>query len=212
MSDVVTAIETLRGVVTITFDGAEPLRMPRAAFREAPLAVGQAVDVEEYKQNLLLSQYPQALEYAVSLLALRARSEGELRTRMLAKHYLDEAVDLALYKLRKEKLLNDEAFARDWAAARTRHQLGKRRISMELRQKGISAEMADQALDSVNEDEQTEQAMRLALKLLRRRAEDADERDVMRKAVQAMQRRGFGYDEAKNALQTALERLENEED
>ena len=57
-----------------------------------------------------------------------------------------------------------------------------------------------------------EQAVRLALKLLRRRAEDADERDVMRKAVQAMQRRGFGYDEAKNALQTALKQLENEED
>lgn len=177
--------------------------------REA-FAEGQEVDTDELRQWLLPRQYPMALNDAVALLAQRAHASGEIAQKLKRKLYMDETVEMVLYKLQKERLLDDEAFARDWAASRSRSQVGHIRILQELRMKGIPQEMAHNALEELDEEEDEEAAVALAKKLMKRYANEADERKAMQKRLAAMARRGYGYDESRRALEEAVRQLEEE--
>ena len=146
-----------------------------------------------------------ALNDAVTLLAQRAQASGEIRQKLRRKLYMEDTIEMVLYKLEKERLLDDGAFARDWAASRARSQVGKSRIMRELRMKGIPQQMAQNALEELDEKESDEAAVALARKLLKRYSREADERKAMQKLLMAMARRGYGYEESKQAVETALQ-------
>ena len=173
------------------------------------IELGQEIDTDELRQWLLPRQYPMALNDAVAFLAQRARASGEIRQKLRRKLYMEDTIEMVLYKLEKERFVDDEAFARDWAASRARSQLGRSRIMQELRMKGISQETAEAALDEVDEDESDEAAAALARKLLKRYSSEADERKAMQKLLAAMARRGYGYEASKRAVETALEQMDD---
>ena len=137
MNDVVAEVEESRRGAVVRFESGERLWFCRGAWLErSPLRPGDVEDLDGLKQWLLPRQYPQALAGAVRLLAARARSTGEIRQKLEAYGYMDDTVDMVLYKLEKEGLLDDGAFACEWAAARARHQIGRGRILRELVHKG----------------------------------------------------------------------------
>ena len=80
--------------------------LPLSGFQE-----GLSFEEEAFYQQVRLCQYPRALNQAVSLLAARPCSRGEIEQNLLRHRYTDEVVDLVLYKLEKEKLLNDREFS-----------------------------------------------------------------------------------------------------
>jgi len=205
MTDVVREIEEKKRSAVIVMESGETFWITRSQLRERePITVGQELDVEELKGWLLPRQYPMALNNAVELLAQRAHASGEIAQKLRRRLYMEDTIEMVLYKLEKEHLLDDEAFARDWAASRARGQVGKNRIKQELRMKGISAEMAEIALEELDEEEGGEAAAALARKLLRRYSREADERKGMQKLLMAMARRGYGYEESRRAVETAL--------
>ena len=209
MLDVVREINEKRHSAVIVMESGEQFWLTWTQLQEhEPFAVGLEVDTDELRQWLLPRQYPMALNDAVALLAQRARAGGEIRQKLRRKLYMEDTIEMVLYKLEKEKLMDDEAFARDWAASRARCQIGRSRILRELRMKGISQEMAEAALDEVDEDESDEAAVALAKKLLRRYSGEADERKAMQKLLAAMARRGYGYEESKQAIETAVAQLD----
>ena len=112
----------------------------------------------------------------------------------------------------KEHFVNDEQFAEDYARQLSQRKLGKRRILMELRQKGIDSRMAEDAAGQLDEEETAEGAAQLASKLLKKYARESDSRKAMQKLMAAMARRGYGYDESRQAVETAMEALRSEED
>lgn len=175
-----------------------------------PMAAGQEIDVEELRKWLLPRQYPMALNDAVALLAQRARASGEISQKLKRKLYMDDTIEMVLYKLEKERLLDNETFARDWAASRARCQIGRARILQELRMKGIPQEMARRALDDLDADEGDEAATALARKLLRRYSSEADPRKAMQKLLAAMARRGYGYEDSRRAIEAAIAQMEDE--
>lgn len=202
MDDVVMTVETLVKGYRVVLGSGRALRLSKADYSALPLAEGDTVDWDAYRQALLARQYPEALNRAVGLLATRARSTQELSQRLQALQYLPDTVELVLYKLEKEKLLNDEAFARAWAENRSARGIGKARLTMELRQKGVDAAAAADAVSSLDEADGEQQALALAQKLLRRHANEP-QAEAYRKALAAMQRRGYAYGEAARALRTA---------
>ena len=213
MNDVITAVETgKKGAFLTVNHGEEVLWLSREWFTERPFAEGQEIDLDEVRQWLLPRQYPDALNYAVSLLALRARSTGELRQKLLQRHYMEDTADMVIYKLEKEHFVNDEQFAEDYARQLSQRKLGKRRILIELRQKGIDSRMAEDAAGQLDEEEAAEGAAQLASKLLKKYARESDSRKAMQKLMAAMARRGYGYDESRQAVETAMEALRSEED
>ena len=205
MTDVVREIEEKKRSAVIVMESGETFWITRSQLRERePITVGQELDVEELKSWLLPRQYPMALNNAVELLAQRAHASGEIAQKLRRRLYMEDTIEMVLYKLEKEHLLDDEAFARDWAASRARSQVGKSRIKQELRMKVISAEMAEIALEELDEEEGGEAAVALARKLLRRYSREADERKGMQKLLMAMARRGYGYEESRRAVETVL--------
>lgn len=199
MKDIVTEIRELKNGVRVTVNDRINLRMTHKNFQSLSLAEGDAVDVRELKQQLLLEQYSEALNRAVRLLALRARSCLEMEKRLADASYLEDTVEMVLTKLRTEGLLDDRAFAAQWARDRTARQIGRVRILHELRQKGIDDALAEQALSELDPLRQDESAAKLAEKLMRR-SRNLSAEDARRKAILAMRRRGYAYGEARKAL------------
>ena len=206
MLDVVKEINEKRHSAVIVMESGEQFWLTWTQLQEhEPFAVNLEVDTEELRQWLLPRQYPMALNDAVALLAQRARSGGEIRQKLRRKLYMEETIEMVLYKLEKERLMDDESFARDWAASRSRSQIGRSRIIRELRMKGIPQDMAERALEELDEAEGSEAAVALACKLLRRYQNEADERKAMQKILAAMARRGYGYEDSRKAIEAAVE-------
>ena len=211
MLDVVKEIQEKRHSAVVVMESGEQFWLTWTQLQEhEPFAVGMEVDTDELRQWLLPRQYPMALNDAVAFLAQRARASGEIRQKLRRKLYMEDTIEMVLYKLEKERLLDDETFARDWAASRARCQIGQSRIMRELRMKGIPLTMAERALDELDEDEGDEAAVALAGKLLRRYRSEPDERKAMQKILAAMARRGYGYEESRKAIEMAVEAAENE--
>lgn len=202
--DVVTGIRELQGGVRVTINDRLVLLMTRKDHAALALEVGAAVDADELRHTLLLRQYPDALNRAVRLLAVRARSNREIERRLTVACYLADTVEMVLTKLQTEKLLDDRAFAAQWARERAKKQIGKARILQELRQKGIDDELAKTAVIQLDARRQDDGAVALAAKLIRRNRNLAAE-EARRKAILAMRRRGYSYGEAQRALDRAAE-------
>ena len=211
MKDVVAVVEESKRGAVVRFESGERLWFGRAAWLErTPLRPGDVEDLDGLKQWLLPRQYPKALGGAVRLLAARARSTGEIRQKLEAYGYMDDTVDMVLYKLEKEGLVDDEAFAREWAAARARQQIGRVRILRELAQKGVDRESAERAVEALDEEEKDAAAVALAQKLLRRYADEADAKRAMAKLMAAMARRGYDFESARRAVEQALNKVQEE--
>ena len=166
--DLITAVERSKKGAVVTLNGEEKIFVSRALLFEREFTEGQPLRRDELAQWLLPRQYPEALNLAVSLLAQRAHSSGEIEKKLRDKFYLPETVEMVLYKLEKEHFLNDEAFAMEYAASLSRRQMGRTRITQELRRKGIAPALIQQALESLDAEEADDAALVLARKLLRR--------------------------------------------
>ena len=92
------------------------------------------------------SQYEKAKNAALRLLAYRSRSEKEIRRRLQGR-FTDEAIDRTLHNLRRQGLLDDAAFAREWREKRERFRpRGPGVIRQELRRLGVDSEIIREAL------------------------------------------------------------------
>ena len=209
MSDVVTLVEKGKRQTKIVINDSCTLYLSRALTRERPLAEGDPVELSELRQWLQPRQYGEALNAAVRLLATRARSRSELATRLQGMRFDDETIDMALYKLEKENLLDDADFARQWASYRMSQGIGKSRILRELAQKGVEAETAEAACATSDEESAREAAQSVARKLLKR-YEGKAEREAVEKTLGGLVRRGYGYSDAKRAISDALQAMRDE--
>ena len=198
----ITSIKKQRGLVLVEIEEEPALRIPASLFRERPLHVDADLDLEAYQDWLGEREVQHALNRAVEYLAARPRAEREMETRLRQCGYSERAIARVMARLMQEGFINDAQFADLWAQARQDRALGKRRIAQELMRKGVSREHVEAALSQVDEDEQLRQATELCARLLgRTRGKDA--RDVRRKVLAALVRRGYDWDTAKQALRRA---------
>ena len=102
---------------------------------------------------------------AFRLLSFRARSTSELKERLLRKKYAADTVEEVLSFCAKHGFLDDEKFAKLYAVSRMQSRpAGKRMMQFELRNKGISASVAERALGSIEDFDEKEIALEAASK------------------------------------------------
>lgn len=93
-----------------------------------------------------------AFDSAMRMLSLRAHSEYELKIKLKQK-FSDEAVQFAMEKLRSLNLLDDEKFAFTYAEELYRRKgFAPKRIVIELKNRGIDADTAEKAVNSLDID------------------------------------------------------------
>ena len=202
--DVITAIKKERGRYRVTINDSEDIIVPLSLLRERPLKEGQPINLEEYDNWLMVRQYRFALDRAVGYLAARARSKHEIEQKLLQAGYRPSTVEMVIYKLQRENLLDDADFARQWVESRQIHKLGRSRIAQELRRKGVSQEEAEEALSVIDDEDQLAGAVALVEKAAARIKPGEDMRKASSRIAGMLARRGYSWDIAKQAIQQVL--------
>ena len=197
MSDKIIEIKRKNGVAAIKMQSGETLRAPSALFLERRLHTGQQIDPEAYRMFLRERGYPHALEAAMKFLALRERSEQEVRARLRRSCYDEATIDRVLDTLGLHDLVSDARFAEAWVHARSR-KYGKNRIAQELRVKGVDRQEAETALNTLSEEDEYRRAVEQARKLCRKFQNDP------KKIAQSLTRKGYHWRMAKEAAEEAV--------
>ena len=140
---------------------------------------------------------------ALTLLEFRARSAAELRRKLLQKGEPAAAVDEAIERLIDQKILDDAAFAHQFARTKAIGAGASRfRIVQELGRKGVGREIAERAVADLAEVEGIDPAdtiHRVAEKKLRTLGK-LDARTRRQRLYGFLARRGFNPDEIRTAL------------
>lgn len=202
--DIITAVKKERGHYRVTINESVDIIVPVSLMRERTLKEGQSIDLSEYDNWLMIRQYRFALDRAVGYLAMRACSKYEIEQKLLRAGYRPNTIEMVLYKLERENLLDDATFARQWVESRTNHKLGKGRIRQELRRKGISVDDAEDALSVIDEDDQLQHAVSLARKAAEKIKKGEDLRKAANRITGMLARRGFSWDVTKEAIRQAF--------
>lgn len=165
----------------------------------ANLRVGDEIDGEVLARLGRADELERAVERAVRFLAVRPRSEAEVRERLARAGFEPPAIESAVERLRRAGYLDDEAFARYWVEQRQQFRpRGQRALSQELRRKRVDPEVVAATLGELGEDE--EEAAYRAAAPQARRLHEADRRRFEQRLGAYLQRRGFDYEAARAAV------------
>jgi regulatory protein len=177
--------------VNVYLDGKYAFGLSRIV--AAWLHVGQTITQE--KIDHLQRQDAEEVVYqkALHTISYRQRSEAEVKEKLKTKGYDDGIVERVIERLRINGMVGDAAFARDWIENRTAFRpRSKKHLSLELRQKGISEDIIQDAIEVSEVDEDG-----LALQLARnygRRLGALDWQKFRLRLGAYLGRRGFSYD------------------
>ena len=143
-------------------------------------------------------------ERALGLLAVRPRSRRELERRLLQARFEPDEVGDVLRRLERVGLIDDEAFARQYAE----HRFGSRRegsraVANGLRAAGISPSLAAATVEAAPDDEE-ERAEALARSRAPRLG-GVEPHKAFSRLSGLLMRRGYGPEVARRAARRALE-------
>lgn len=196
------------GRYNLHLDGRFALGLDGAAVVAAGLSVGMELSEAELEDLRHTEAERRLWDAALRFLAPRPRSRAEVRRRLLTprpsrnpdrvRQAPDaEAVERVLDRLQEQGLLNDAQFAAFWVESRDRFSpRGSRAIAQELRQRGVSREMVDEAATPEQDEERALAAGRRRLRSLA----GLDFAEFRAKLGPFLLRRGFGYEVAREAV------------
>ncbi len=150
---------------------------------------------------------------ALKLLAARARSEQQLREKLLAKAWLEpRLIEVCIARLKELGYINDRSFALNYALSRLQlRALGKARLRRELMEKKVPRDVIEETLEKVFVEETEADSLKRAIdKHLRIHGKPQDPKST-RRIIAYLVRQGFGYDLVMKKLR-ALQMEFNEEE
>lgn len=163
---------------------------------------GQSLTEADTAELLALDETSRATAAALQFLGYRPRSEGEIRQRLRQRGFAGTAVDATIAKLRDWRYVDDGDFAQRWIENRLDHRpRSARLLAQELRQKGVNAGTASEAIDEAAIDEVVD-ATALAADKMRKLASLPEEVRI-RRVTGFLARRGYGF----GVIRTALDGL-----
>jgi regulatory protein len=143
---------------------------------------------------------PSAYNYALNLLSARPYATRALHRKLIQKQYSAADADDAIRRLVDNGLLNDAKYAEQYARSRIATTgASKRRVQQDLYRKGITGELATNAIANVLESEEIDPEAVLARVAKKKLAQLGDlEPLVLRRRLFAfLVRRGYDIDEIK---------------
>ncbi|WP_328530024.1 recombination regulator RecX [Nocardioides sp. NBC_00368] len=122
----------------------------------------------------------------------QARSRKELADKLEKKEVPAALATRLLDRFEEVGLIDDEAFAKAWIASRQPGKgLARRALAQELRRKGIDDDVAREALDEIDPNDEREAGRRMVRRKLRS-LERFDDQTKTRRLVGMLARKGYG--------------------
>jgi regulatory protein len=178
-----------------------------SAILAASLKLGQFLSEPEVESLREQDAAEVAYNRALNYLSYRPRSRAEITTYLQRRGESDNQIEAVTSRLERAGLLDDEAFARFWVENRERFRpRGLRALRYELRSKGISDDIIDRLLATVDVSAGAyEAASRKACQLIH-----LDQQTFHRKLVEYLARRGFEYEVAQEVVARCWTELREE--
>ena len=195
------------GRFDLMLDGKGAGRVSLDIIERFALRVGVALDegrLPELDEAMAaLGTYDRAL----NMLAAQARSQRDLRRRLIQKGEPEARVDAAIERLAAAGLVNDDSFARQFARSRVLGRgASRRRVREELFRRGVAGSAADEAIDEVYDDEQVDEGslVEAAARKKLRTLGSVDHATRKRRLYAFLARRGYDGEAIRSALAKVL--------
>lgn len=157
----VTGLRERRGRARVWIDGEFWAEIDAGVATECGVLEGAEFTDEELAGVRARGELALAMTRAFNLLGYRARSEGEIRTRLARHGHSDETIEEVVKRLRDYGYLDDVEFARAFARQKA-EKYGPRRVSAELARAGLDREISRQAVEEQFDEESELEAASLA--------------------------------------------------
>ena len=191
----ITALKTDRvgRRIKVFVDGSLFFVADKKIIAKAGLHLGQDLSVsriEELKRTFI---FQNCLDAALHYLSYRPRSEAEIRQRLHRRGFDDDLINTVVDTLKERELVDDVAFAEFWKDNRLSFSpRSSKLVQHELRQKGVSAEMADEVTSELDDESSAYKAGVRKMRSLT----SADYDEFRRRLFGYLRRRGFSYEVA----------------
>ena len=188
--------------VNVYLDGAFGFALSEEEAVAAGLRRGQRLSAAEVAALRDRETDRQAYESALIYLSFRPRSAAEIERSLAEKGHDSARVAAVLDRLRGAGLVDDAAFARYWIANRDAFSpRGERALRAELRQKGVADDVIAAVLEEVTDAEEGKSSRAVESGRKKARQLRGLDRQVFRQRLGGfLARRGFGYDEIREAV------------
>ena len=194
----ITAVEPRRKQMCALFiDGEYVMNLDAQTLIENRFDVGREIDDDELKDIIDKSNERRAKEKALWLISYRSHSKKELFDKL--KRGFDEAsAQKAVDRMEELGLINDEEFARLYARKLVNgKKMSVKAAEFELYRKGIDKITAEQVLGELEYDPQTQ-----IIEFITKKYKNINDEKIKRRAVAALQRKGYSWEEIKQAIES----------
>ena len=183
----------------VYFDSVDAGCIPKLGLR-----VGLEIEVEVLQKLIQADEGMRAKSYALELLSSQSYSKNQMIYQLGQKCFGTEAIDITLEDLEQLGHIKDEDFAKKWVVRRQRSKpKGKKMLAHELANKSIDKTTVDRVLAGIHDSEETDIALQLARKQVKRYQSLAPE-VAKRRLHGFLLRRGFGYETVQSVIERVL--------
>lgn len=167
----------------------------------AGLKVGDEIDEAALSDLQRNSESETAFNKAVGFLAVRLRTEKEVRMKLKEKGYLNGVIDTVVDKLKEYGYLDDSRFAEEYINT-YKNRAGEMKIRYDLRRLGVDAAVIEEKLSDLDQDDVLESVVTAAERYLR--SHDFDRMKLSR----YLAGKGYPYDLISEAVRRVKEQEE----
>ena len=196
----ITAVEPRRKQMCALFiDGEYVMNLDAQTLIENRFDVGREIDDDELKEIIEKSSERRAKEKALWLISYRSHSKKELFDKL--KRSFDEAsAQKAVDRMEELGLINDEEFAKLYARKLVNgKKMSVKAAEFELYRKGIDKITAEQVLSELEYDPQTQ-----IIEFITKKYKNIQDEKIKRRAVAALQRKGYSWEEIRQAIESLV--------
>ncbi len=143
-----------------------------------------------------------AQQVVYRLLKFRLRSSKELQSKLSEKKFSSSIIKQTIQHFKDLQLINDHTFAQQWISSRLKKPFGVNRIRLELKDKGISPDIIEEAL---KESTDMYEELAIVTELARYRAskyKNDDPQKIKQRVYGYLLRRGFSTNSIIKAIKT----------
>jgi len=188
------------GRYSVFVDGKYRFSLGEVELLNSGLRVGQELSEAELAELLDTAKVDKAYDRALNFIAIRRRSEWEIREYLKRKDNAPEIIETIIDKLGEYNYVDDSEFAAAWV--RNRRLLkatSQRRLQQELRQKRVADDIIGQVLADDESDEQ-----QILRDLVTKKRQQSRYQDDL-KLTQYLIRQGYNYPDIKLAINEEVE-------
>lgn len=179
---------------TVIFEDGTQVKTSLGVVTDKFIHAGLELDDEEFRDFLSASSLSLAKSRALRIINTRPMSRKEMLTRLIEKGETPETAEQCANWLCDMGLIDDTNYASSVVRHYAAKGYGITHIKQELNRRGISRELWVEALEEMPEqDDKLE-------RFLRSRLTDPNDKAQVKKVSDALFRRGYTWDQIKNAL------------